>query len=215
VALVLLAGSGSPGQAQDHRDAWSHSIRVAGRVRPNELRAAPDTNVHEVAQPTPLAAAEAESVRTVNDRLKPISEVRTGLEPREAVYPIDYAASKFAEADAQAAELVVQRTWVSRLHTWDATAFCHRPLYFEDENLERHGRSFGVLQPAVSAGHFAGHFLAWPYLAGATPPRRCVYNLGHEPPGSYTPYSVVRPPLSLRGALFEAGAIVAVPLIVP
>jgi len=181
-------------------------------VRPNELRSASESIITVAVQP--LTSAD-EPIRQVNDRLKPIGQVRTALEPREAAYPVDYATTKFAVADARAAEIVVERAWVSRVHAWDATAFCHRPLYFEDENLERHGRSFGLLQPAVSAGHFAGRFLAWPYLAGATSPQRCVYNLGRTPPGTYAPYTVVRPPLSLRGAVLEAGAVVALPLIVP
>ncbi len=240
LALALLAGTNTPGFAQDRTGgAWSYPIRVAQPPQFKELRAAPEEVIPEILQPspaptpaiappvapaptppmapapTPAAGPASEPVRPLNDRLKPIGDVRSALQPREAIYPVDHAAIKFSEADALASEVVVQRTWGSRLYSWDATAFCHGPLYFEDENLERHGRSFGMLQPAVSAGHFTAHFLAWPYLIGATPPRRCVYNLGREPPGTYTPYKVVRPPLSLRGAISEAGAVVALPFIVP
>ena len=98
---------------------------------------------------------------------------------------------------------------------WEAPAFCHRPLYFEDENLERHGRSFGLVQPAVSAAHFAGRGLVWPYLAGAFPPHECIYTLGRERPGSYAPYRLYRPPLSARGAAYQAAAVTGLSFVVP
>lgn len=219
--LAMLAGFSAPARGQERVSTWSVPVRAAPQVTLPEPPAPPQQPVlreriaPETVQHITITAAEPEQVRPINDRLKPIGEVRTGIKPREATYPVDYAAAKFAEADVQASEIIVQRLWASNVHSWDATAFCHRPLYFEDENLERHGRSFGVLQPAVSAGHFASRFIAWPYLAGATPPHRCVYNLGRAPPGTYTPYTLARPPLSLRGAALQAGAVIAVPLIVP
>ena len=107
------------------------------------------------------------------------------------------------------------RLWGTSISFWEAPAFCHRPLYFEDENLERHGRSFGILQPAVSAGHFVGRAAVWPYLAGAFPPHECIYTLGRERPGSYAPYQLYRPPVSLRGALYEGAAITGLSYVVP
>jgi hypothetical protein len=107
------------------------------------------------------------------------------------------------------------RLWEQSVSMWEAPAFCHRPLYFEDENLERHGRSFGLVQPAVSAAHFAGHGLVWPYLAGAFPPHECIYSLGRERPGSYAAYRLYRPPLSARGAAYQAAAVTGLSFVVP
>lgn len=39
----------------------------------------------------------------------------------------------------------------------------HRPLYFEQRNLERCGRSYGAIQTAVSAVQFVGNTLLLPY----------------------------------------------------
>ena len=107
------------------------------------------------------------------------------------------------------------RPWGLSASAWEVPAFCHRPLYFEDENLERHGHSFGLVQPAVSAGHFIGRGAAWPYLAGAFPPHECIYTLGRERPGSCAPYRLYRPPVSVCGAVYEAAAIAGVSFIVP
>jgi hypothetical protein len=107
------------------------------------------------------------------------------------------------------------RPWEQSVSMWEAPAFCHRPLYFEDENLERHGRSFGLVQPAVSAAHFTGRGLVWPYLAGAFPPHECIYSLGRERPGSCAAYRLYRPPLSARGASYQAAAVTGLSFVVP
>ena len=92
---------------------------------------------------------------------------------------------------------------------------CHGPLYFEDVNLERYGRTHGLAQPAVSAVHFGGRFAAWPYLMGAYPPHECIYTLGRQPPGTYSAYHWHRPPLSVRGAIYQAGVVTGLTYIVP
>jgi len=107
------------------------------------------------------------------------------------------------------------RQWEQSVSMWEAPAFCHRPLYFEDENLERHGRSWGLLQPAASIVHFTGRGLAWPYLVGAFPSHECIYTLGRDQPGSDAPYHWYRPPVSARGAVYEAAVATGLSYIVP
>ena len=50
----------------------------------------------------------------------------------------------------------------------------HHPLYFEDPNLERCGRSRGCMTTAVSSVHFATTIAFLPYLAIAKCPNSCV-----------------------------------------
>lgn len=107
------------------------------------------------------------------------------------------------------------RLWGASISAWEAPALCHRPLYFEDENLERHGRSFGIFQPAVSAAHFAGRAAVWPYLAGAFPPHECIYTLGRDRPGSCTDYRLYRPPVSVRGTVYQGAAVTGLSFVVP
>ena len=61
----------------------------------------------------------------------------------------------------------------------------HKPLYFEDRNLEGYGIHRGLCQPINSAGRFAGNVLALPKSVLEHPPRSCVHrqNLRYSLPG--------------------------------
>jgi hypothetical protein len=100
------------------------------------------------------------------------------------------------------------RCWDQTTYMWKASAMCHKPLYFEDEQLERYGHSFTpCIQPFVSGAHFFCTLPVLPYCMGVEPPCECIYALGYYRPGSCAPYMCNPVPLSLRGALFEAGAV--------
>lgn len=108
------------------------------------------------------------------------------------------------------------RCWEQVTYMWKASAMCHKPLYFEDEQLERYGHSFTpCLQPFVSGAHFFTRLPVLPYCMGVEPPQECIYALGHYRPGSCAPYMCNPIPLSLRGALFEAGAVVGTAAVLP
>ena len=97
--------------------------------------------------------------------------------------------------------LNVQRGWANSCYAWTAPALAHRPLYFEEVNLERYGLTrCGRLQPIASGAHFFGNALILPYHVGAVPAHRCIYTLGHYRPGSCVPYRRHWPPVSLAGA---------------
>ncbi len=100
------------------------------------------------------------------------------------------------------------RCWEQTTYMWKASAMCHKPLYFEDEQLERYGHSFSpCFQPFVSGAHFFCTLPVLPYCMGVEPPCECIYALGYYRPGSCAPYVCNPIPISLRGALFEAGAV--------
>jgi len=100
----------------------------------------------------------------------------------------------------------VSRAWEPVTFHWTASALGHKPVYWEDVQLERYGHTWGPwLQPVVSAGHFFLVFPALPYAMGLFPPNECVYTLGHYRPGSCAPYMLDPLPLSVRAALAEGG----------
>jgi hypothetical protein len=100
------------------------------------------------------------------------------------------------------------RCWEQTTYMWKASALCHKPLYFEDEQLERYGHSFSpAFQPFISGAHFFCTLPVLPYCMGVEPPCECIYALGYYRPGSCAPYMINPVPLSARGALFEAGAV--------
>jgi len=108
------------------------------------------------------------------------------------------------------------RCWEQITYMWKASAMCHKPLYFEDEQLERYGHSFTpCFQPFISGAHFFCTLPVLPYCMGVEPPCECIYALGYYRPGSCAPYMCNPIPLSPRGALIEAGAVTGVSAILP
>ncbi len=99
---------------------------------------------------------------------------------------------------------------------WKASGLCHKPLYFEDVQLERYGHEVGpVLQPLLSSAHFFGNALILPYKMGIHPPNECQYALGYYRPGNCAPYMIQPFPFSLRGAAAQAGFVTGAAALIP
>jgi hypothetical protein len=129
--------------------------------------------------------------------LKPISELTTDITPPEGDLPKECPLI---------GEAFQQRSFSPVTVTWTASSLCHKPLYFEDVQLERYGHAVGPwVQPFASAANFFATFPILPYKMGLETPDECLYTLGYYRPGSCAPYLFDPIPLSVRGALFEAG----------
>lgn len=108
------------------------------------------------------------------------------------------------------------RQWVPSAVTWKAPNLCHKPLYFEDINLERYGHTTGpFLQPIVSSAHFFANIAVLPYKMGIHPPNECQYALGYYRPGDCAPWIIPPVPISLRGAVSQAAAATTGFLLIP
>lgn len=108
------------------------------------------------------------------------------------------------------------RQWSETVYLWKASGLCHKPLYFEQVQLERYGHSWGPhLQPLVSGAHFFMTLPVLPYKMGIRTPNECVYTLGYYRPGSCAPYMIDPVPFTWRAAFFEAGAWTAGALVIP
>ncbi len=107
----------------------------------------------------------------------------------------------------------VPRCWQETCYTWKASSLCHKPLYFEEEALERYGHSHGwICEDLVSCAHFFGNVALLPYHVGVETPCECIYDLGVYRPGDCAPYILDPFPISLRGCCTAAvgyGAVVA------
>lgn len=109
-----------------------------------------------------------------------------------------------------------ERRWERSKITWKASNLMHKPLYFEEVNLERYGHTAGpILQPVVSSAHFFANIAILPYKMGVHLPNECQYALGYYRPGDCAPWITQPVPLSLRGALFQAGAVAGTVALVP
>ena len=98
------------------------------------------------------------------------------------------------------------RCWPQTTYLWKASALCHKPLYFEDEQLERYGHSWPpCVQPFVSGAHFFCTLPVLPYCMGVEPPMECIYALGHYRPGNCAPYMFDPVPLSCPRRAVRSG----------
>lgn len=108
------------------------------------------------------------------------------------------------------------RMFADSTFTWKATGACHKPLYFEDVQLERYGHEWGpVVQPAISTLNFFGSVALLPYNMGIHPMNECQYPLGYYRPGSCAPWTLGPIPISLRGALSQASVVTGTAWAVP
>ncbi len=148
--------------------------------------------------------AEAEEIEAIESDLKPIQSVLAETKPEAGELPKNYAARRFAQAGEVTHRMGHSRAQTESQLMWEAPAVAHRPLYFEDINLERHGYKIPIVQPAVSAAHFFGRVPLLPYLAASERHRKPQYTLGHYRPGDYAPYSLYVPRLKLDGSIAEA-----------
>jgi hypothetical protein len=108
------------------------------------------------------------------------------------------------------------RNWAPVTYMWKASGLCHKPLYFEQVQLERYGHDWGpVLQPFVSGAHFFGTIPILPYKMGLQPPNECDYSLGYYRPGSCAPYMIEPLGFTWRAAAFQAGAVTGAAFAIP
>lgn len=108
------------------------------------------------------------------------------------------------------------RQWPQVTYNWKAAALCHKPLYFEQVQLERYGHSWGpYVQPLMSGVHFFGTIPFLPYKMGIRTPNECVYSLGYYRPGSCAPYMIDPISFTWRAAMFEGAAATGISFIIP
>ncbi len=70
-------------------------------------------------------------------------------------------------------------------YTYISPVFYHKPLYFEQPNLERYGQgTYRCIQPAASSIHFFGTIPLLPYKMLKQSPCENLYTLGNQRPGN-------------------------------
>jgi hypothetical protein len=146
---------------------------------------------------------------------KPFSTITTDIRPSAGTLPTDHAGAKLSELGELWHGTGFARSWPDQEYCWEASGLYHRPLYFEDVNLERHGHRVRCVQPLVSAARFYCTVPALPYLMALDSPRECMYTLGESRPGSCHALQVQKYPLRLGPAAIQAlvvtGLIFAIP----
>jgi hypothetical protein len=198
--------------SQDHRS------RLHSRVR--------QMNYQTTGEPSTATAPKAPDAPNSPDRKKkdpcaslvdrPFQEYGINTAMSGTQFPDDHAATCWAPINEGAGPFVGARSWGATTFAWNATCFCHRPLYFEEINLERYG--YGCcesLQPAASAAHFFATIPTLPYCIATDCPSDCIYTLGHYRPGSCNPWQCHWPRWSTRAALAEGGVWTGMVFLIP
>jgi len=139
--------------------------------------------------------------------LKPLNQISNKIDAEPGEFPAECGLGN---------EAFDPRQWSMTTYTWKATGLCHKPLYFEDVQLERYGNTFSpLLQPAISGAHFFASSVILPYKMGLEAPLECVYPLGTYRPGSCAPFYIGPLPISARGALYQTGTVLGLVFLIP
>ncbi len=147
--------------------------------------------------------------------LRRATELGVNIAPSAGTLPVNRAAEYFENEPEVYVGTGTSRGTFEYSYDWAASGFCHRPLYFEEINLERHGYTRGILQPVISGAHFFGSIPLMPYKVVAHPPRECTYTLGHYRPGTPAPRRWHRGPFRIDAGIFEAAVVTGLVFLIP
>ncbi len=93
--------------------------------------------------------------------------------------------------------------------------FYSHPLYYEDANLERCGRSKGCLTTACSTLHFVSRAAFTPYQMALDHPNRCVASLPDCPTCHKFNCDATCPRWSLKAAIVQGAAVTGIVYAIP
>lgn len=93
--------------------------------------------------------------------------------------------------------------------------FAYHPLYFEEANLERYGRTCGQLQPALSSLRFFATIPALPYAMTVRHPSKTYITQWPYEAGWGAPKVKEFQPLEPKPSLVQAGAITGLLFVLP
>ena len=137
----------------------------------------------------------------------PLSQVSINTHPKldkSTELPPNLASNRYVSYEAALAYGGgAANPWPSRTFCWQAPSFYHRPLYFEQVNLERYGhyRKNWMIESILSAAHFFGTIPALPLQLGSYHPCERVYTLGRYRPGDCNPNHKYLVPITWHGIL--------------
>jgi hypothetical protein len=187
-----------------------HAAIVPGAVSStSNLETMPILPYEKIPGPPPAGPA--------NYALRPLTALTIQAKPPQDGLPVPpNNAATVRHVDAKFAPYSDYRPWMTYEYSWVASGLAHKPLYFEDVNLERYGNSIcPTLQPVFSATRFVTTIPLLPYLMTVDKPCECVYTLGYCRPGNKTANLFYYPPAQLKAAAVEAAAVTGFVFFIP
>jgi hypothetical protein len=222
VALDAAGAADNSVVVLDGSDPPSATMRLAGSQPADEVadRLIQVSQAIQAVEEMPLPLPE--DVFDFEDYERPMSSITTDILPpltdasEEVNLPSNRARRILAKKESLPDYTLTREEWIRSLYEWEASWLCHRPLYFEEVNLERYGYSrFPALQPVVSGARFFATAPILPYTMTVDPPREGIYALGHYRPGNLAPYQFHWIPLRANAAAVEGAVITGLIFAIP
>lgn len=228
VSVFAIALGGELPRAAAEEPLRASKLRVVSAETPSTLAEKGTTRL----KAKPAAAASGFVVQEPSEKnegptddevtalgadIRPIGALTTNIAVPGKDVPPDFAHLRFAREGEEFYPSGIGRPWLHYNYYWQASGFCHQPLYFEEVNLERYGYTCACpcLQPVCSAAHFFATVPLLPYKMVTQPPCDCQYTLGYYRPGSWAPYQCQRPIISADATAVEAALIVGLIFLIP
>jgi len=170
----------------------------------------------------PSIARNAQPSGDLNQDIRPIGDLGINIDAPAAfdqagapvAMPVNYAAVALAQQPAFTRGTNVDYSRVA-LAGGPGLDFCYQPLFFEEVNVERYGRSLGPLQPVLSMAEFYGRMPALPYMMFAQRARTCSYHAHWNLPGYPAPFEYRAPLIRADAAFAETAFIFGLILLIP
>jgi hypothetical protein len=155
--------------------------------------------------PGPQRLFNLESESAFFERLR--QEARQRPTPERIEFP--------PEPVVSAQQVFAGRYYPPMVETVEPAYVCYGRLLFEAKNFDRYGWDLGYLTPLLDLGLFYFNVATLPYHMFTDPCRCYECNAGYCLPGDPVPFLLYPPGLSVTGLLAEAGAVVAIPFLLP
>jgi hypothetical protein len=187
-----------------HGDADSFHVATAVK-QPQDADGLPEDSA--------VMSAERELSRPLSSVSLAEAHAGTSTDGEELRQPTNDAAVMFQSFGRQTSWPT--GNWVVHTPNRNFYRLCHNPLYFEDPNLERCGRSHGVFTEFVSAARFFGRVPLTPYMMAANSPDDCVRALPDCPTCCRFDHHDYLPPLDRHATGTQALATVGLIFLIP
>lgn len=142
------------------------------------------------------ATSKQQAIDAALSRLrKPLHQIRVATSQQEPNSPVNQAA---AMGDPSGPELIADSGSPIQRYRRRTVCFSHRPLYFQQPNLERCGNGYGCATSAVSGMHFFASAFTFPYHAAQQHPGCPVHADGDCRCGQSFPLDLDPRPIDLK-----------------
>jgi hypothetical protein len=194
------------------RAAWLFAAAISGVC---QCVVAQEDSLPWPASPNTGEILRGPSEDLLRQEMAPLSSQLPNTAPRAGLLPPDASEGLF-DRRPEPPDHFPRGDWHRQQVHWAASELRHRPVYFEDTMLERHGQTRRpAVQTAVSGARFFATFPLLPYAMTVQPPRSAVSTLGNFRSGSPVPVLCQRPPLQVDAGLIESGAVVGLIFLIP